>query len=111
MKTILATSAAAILAASAAQAAAQDIEPRSVVVSYADLDLRRPAGREALERRVAAAVRRVCSTPVPSRDLAMLDLSRRCRVKAMADARLKLAQVYDERSLAEAATTMAAAKP
>lgn len=35
--------------------------PPSVMVSYADLNLADPAGRETLNRRINAAVRRVCS--------------------------------------------------
>jgi UrcA family protein len=47
-----------LLAALAAPAGAQDA--RSVPVAYADLDLTKPEGIQALDHRIAAAVRAVC---------------------------------------------------
>ena len=68
MRTLAATICAATLVlhagvafAQAEQRARPDQGPTSVMVSYADLDLDDPAGRETLNRRIDAAVRRVCS--------------------------------------------------
>ncbi len=52
-------------------------EKISIAVPYGDLDLRSAAGREALDRRMAAAARLICDMP-ESRDLDRLRLQRRC---------------------------------
>jgi len=62
MKTRIALAAALALSGSAALAEDHD-DRASVRVSYADLDLSQAAGRAALERRVAGAVRRLCPAP------------------------------------------------
>jgi len=61
---ILPAFAAAILAGSAAPAMAE-VAP-SVVVSYKDLNLATPEGRQELETRISAAVNTVCARPTRS---------------------------------------------
>jgi len=105
MKTILAVSAAIMIASVAGHAGAQDGQ-RTVLVSYADLDLRQDAGRQALERRVGNAVDTVCS-PAPSAvDLTQMHDFQKCRSQAMVGAQQQLAQVYDGRALAQATITV-----
>ena len=58
MRSLIPVFAAAILAGSAAPALAEAAP--SVVVSYSDLNLTTPEGRQALETRIAVAVDTVC---------------------------------------------------
>ena len=102
MKTILAISAAAMIAGLAGHAAAQDAGPRSVNVSYADLDLTRDSGRAALERRISNAVTQVCAPQPASIDLTQMHYYEKCRTAAAGSARQQLAQLYDGRALAQA---------
>jgi UrcA family protein len=103
MKTIIAMSAAALIAGVATQAVAQDLgDARTVAVSYGDLDLTRASGREVLEHRIAGAVDKVCAGRPSSVDLTMLHYYEKCRSEAFAGARQQLAQVYDGRALAQA---------
>jgi UrcA family protein len=65
-RTIVAATGAAIVAstflfAAVAPAAASEVQVRSRAVSYADLDLAKPAGRATLDARIRAAARSVCS--------------------------------------------------
>lgn len=64
------------------------------VVSYGDLDLTRPSGRQTLSRRVADAVSRVCG-PTVSRPLAELAHQRACARTALEDARAQVARAVD----------------
>ena len=62
MKTIITFAALFAASLAAVPAAAQHTHSRSVAVSYADLDLRSEAGRDALDNRIRAAIREVCGT-------------------------------------------------
>jgi UrcA family protein len=76
-------------------------EPLSAKVSYADLDLSRANGRQALERRVDIAVGRVCpSRPLPN-ELRKQHTYRTCRATAWTGARQQLAAIYSSRQLAQ----------
>ena len=96
---------AAVAAVSPAAAGAAPIVVEaapSVAVSYADLDITAPAGRQTLERRVAGAAKRVCGT-APALNLRMFAAVTECREEAVASANLQI-----ERALA---TRFAAASP
>jgi UrcA family protein len=59
----------ATLAMTAQTATAADFEgPKQLLIQYADLDLTRPAGAQALFRRIHSAAKLVCS-PLASKDL------------------------------------------
>jgi UrcA family protein len=105
MKTILAVSAAIMIASVAGHAAAQDSQ-RTVRVSYADLDLGQAAGRQVLEHRIGNAVDKVCSPAPAGVDLTQTHDFQKCRGQAMAGARQQLAQIFDGRMLAEASITV-----
>jgi UrcA family protein len=64
--------------------AADDGLPKETV-SYADLDISKPAGAKALYRRIAAAARRVCSVN-SYQDLAMMKQESICTDKAIDNA-------------------------
>jgi UrcA family protein len=103
MNAIIAFAAAALVVAAAPATARTASDEVRVAVSYADLDLSRADGRAALERRVDAAVARVCpSRPLPQ-DLAAQAQYRQCHASALAGARRQLASVYDGRQFADAA--------
>jgi UrcA family protein len=79
MKTLLAIAAAAV-AFGAAPAPARDSAPVPAqirIVRYADLDLATQAGRSALDRRLAFAVREVCGSASDA-DLHGKNVVRRC---------------------------------
>jgi UrcA family protein len=82
---LIAAAAAASLAL-AAPAAAQD-EP-AVEVEIGDLDTSTPHGAAELQRRIAAAARRVCGSP-GSRTLAAIEHVMTCRDNAMRSARIR----------------------
>jgi len=105
MKTILAVSAAIMIASIAGHAGAQEGQ-RTVSVSYADLDLRQAAGRQVLEHRISNAVNKVCS-PAPSGiDLTQAHDFQTCRGQAMVGAQQQLAQLFDGRALAQASISV-----
>lgn len=112
MKTIIAMTAAALLTLAAGQAAAQaDQGPPKASVSYADLDLSRPAGRAVLERRISVAVARVCpAPPISPSELRNLQGYRKCKQIAWAGANQQLAVIYDGREFADSAIRVAGAK-
>jgi UrcA family protein len=60
MKTCLLTAAALLVATNPLHAQGREDAPSQVTVFYQDLDLTRPEGRAALDRRLRAAARRVC---------------------------------------------------
>lgn len=99
MKRVIAITA-ALFAAGAVQA--QPLESRTVRVSYADLDLSSVAGREALERRVGFAVKRVCPERPSPTEWAKMKIYKGCLDKAWAGVRPQLAAAYDSRHLAQA---------
>ena len=74
-----------ILAATASPAIAAPPAAQTRIVSYADLDLTRAAGRATLERRIDRAVRAVCGRAAPT-DLNGLDQVQLCRAETLADA-------------------------
>ena len=81
------------LIVTAAQAAAQQThiaaegDTLTEVVSYADLNLSSPAGRERLSARVARAASSVCSTQKGFEPLSQVMRERRCRSTALLNAR------------------------
>lgn len=84
---ILSVPAAALFIVAGATAANAD-EVRSRVVSYADLDLTKPAGAARLADRIRAAANTVCGA-ADARTLTDIAVSRRCVDAAMADAMKK----------------------
>jgi UrcA family protein len=74
---------AASVLAFAAPAAAGEVV--TVVVSFADLILASPAGRETLDGRIASAVTLVCGKPAPGSAQSFKTV-KDCRSDAMADA-------------------------
>lgn len=100
MRSLITVLSATILACSAAPAIAEDAP--SVVVTYKDLNLSAPEGRQALKTRIAAAVETVCggayrASVQQGRDLA------ECRTLTTAAAEQKA-----ERAIARAATVQVA---
>jgi UrcA family protein len=67
----------AIIAMLPLQANAQDVS-REVHVTYRDLDLATPAGRETLDRRLASAIKAVCPDATGSVDVGFKYEVRRC---------------------------------
>ncbi|MEM1196661.1 MAG: UrcA family protein [Pseudomonadota bacterium] len=57
---------------------AQSTDQARVVVPYADLDLKTPEGREALDRRLARAARDVCGAKPDLRNMRALSQYREC---------------------------------
>ena len=80
---------------------AQDEAP-SVRVSYEDLNLATEAGRARFDRRLAAAVRRVCPA-ADVRDLAASLVSRRCIAETHTNAKAMAAAAMKTRGVAVAA--------
>ncbi|WP_419813949.1 UrcA family protein [Glacieibacterium sp.] len=76
--------AATCLLGAVAPAAAHEADVRTQTVSYADLDLQRPADRARLEARIRAAARAVCSLNTTS-DFAR-SAEYRCTKRAVATA-------------------------
>lgn len=79
-------------------------------VSYADLDLSRPAGRSVLERRISVAIDRVCPSDADPGELRDHQVARNCRKTAWVGANQQLAAVYDGRKFADSAIRVAGAK-
>ncbi|HUH03949.1 MAG TPA: UrcA family protein [Kofleriaceae bacterium] len=77
-----------LLAASAFATATPALAEKKVtqVVSFADLDLRVPAGRQTLESRIAAAVVAVCGE-ARTRSAWEIKAVEKCRADAAADAK------------------------
>lgn len=102
MKTIIAMTAALVMGAGAAQAQGPS-DAISLVISYADLDLSQETGRKVLERRVSAAVNRVCpDTPLPQ-ELRKAHADRVCHRTATAGARQQMAAIFGGQQLAQSA--------
>lgn len=97
LKTFALAVAAAIAATFAGPTAfagpAPDAPAPSIRVSYADLNLKQPAGRATLEHRIGRAVWRLCRMPVPN-DITALSDYRGCRKAAWANSREQLASLY-----------------
>ena len=111
MKTIIAMTTAALLTLAAGQAAAQDAQAApKASVSYADLDLSRPAGRSVLERRISVAIDRVCPSAAYPGELRDHLTARNCRQTALAGANQQLAAIYDGRKFADSAIRVAGSK-
>ena len=91
---------AALAATIAAPAAAG--EP-SVTVAFGDLDLTTPAGKAALDKRIEAAVDKVCSL-ASRRDLAGWMAAEECKVLSLADAMEQLAALAPQANVALAAS-------
>lgn len=111
MKTFVAIASATLVAIVAGHAAAQDSDaPRSIAVSFADLDISHAKGRETLEHRVAMAADKVCAGRPSNLDLSRLHYYEACRVQAMAGANQQLAEAYQGRQLAQASITVGPGK-
>lgn len=70
------------------------LAPLSTTVHIGDIDRAAPAGRAALDRRIARAARQVC-TVLGDRSLIAEIQARKCRVVAIASAERQLAQGMD----------------
>jgi UrcA family protein len=79
----------AVFAAISVPSRAADMETRTTVVHYDDLDLRTRAGAATLERRIAGAVESVCRKPA-NRSLTEIAREASCRQAAVAEAQPKL---------------------
>lgn len=90
---------AAFSSAFAAVPAGDDVEVRRYAVRYADLDLATTAGRQTLDRRISAAVERVCGS-AEMRDLAAMAAVRQCRHAALKGAQPQLAQIMGRQPMA-----------
>lgn len=82
---ICAIAASGLVAIAPAYAAA-DIQPVSVKVSHADLNLATQSGRATLDQRLLAATSKVCGTS-QSADLATVVAVNKCRAQAIGSAR------------------------
>lgn len=91
------TFAAAALAVAASAAAAAASAPLSIGVSYRDLDLSSSEGRQALDKRIAVAARKVCPT-VDMHDLRGAMATKACIRIALASAQPQLAAVTARRA-------------
>lgn len=87
----LALVATAVTVAASAPASAEMFAPKSVTVSYADLDLATADGKGRLDGRIGRAAAMVCG--VSSRELAQERGIQACRTDAVADARAQIATV------------------
>ena len=95
MNATIAIASAALLVSVAGQAAAQTPSgPPTVSVSYAGIDLSHPSGRALLERRVAAAIERVCPDRPVLAQLRAGQAYDLCIKTATISARRQLASVY-----------------
>lgn len=103
-KPIFAVLAAPLVLGAASIAAPAAAEELSVVVKYGDLDLASPAGKATLDRRIAAAVEKVCS-PAERRDLRGWMAWEECKVLTLADAMEQLAAIAPPARVAIAAST------
>ena len=81
----LAAISAALLSAHAFAASRSD-EPMSVKVHYADLDLSKPAGAEALYGRIKVAARKVCQGPPNPLELHRYSIWNKCYTTAVTNA-------------------------
>ncbi len=105
MRTLTAIACAALFAAAAGQASAQDEANPAALrasASYADLDLTRAGGRATLERRIETAIERICPGRASPGELKTLPIGQKCRAQAWTGAQQQLAAVYDGRALAQA---------
>lgn len=102
--------AAALVVTVAGDAAAQADLPRTAAVSYADLDLSRPGGRQVLEQRIQAAISRVCADQPRPLDLDGTHMYQICRRQAWAGAKRQLAEIYRGAELAQASIGAAPAQ-
>jgi UrcA family protein len=97
-------------AAFAGAALAQDDDPISVKVSYADLNLAQPAGRAVLKQRIANATSVVCGGEPASADLAQLSVYDRCRDTAKANAERQVASILAGTSYADSSVKVVLAR-
>jgi UrcA family protein len=91
---------AALTVLTAAPAAAKEL---SVTVSFGDLDLTTRAGKVTLNKRIEAAVDKVCS-PLERRDLWGTWAAEECRALTLADAMEQLAAIDPPADVALAAS-------
>ncbi len=86
LKLLCVCGAVAISASLVVPTVTQAQEPRSVTVSYADLNLANDAGASILEKRIGNAARIVCEIE-DSRQMPLAQATLLCRNQAVADAR------------------------
>ena len=86
LKPISAAAAMLIAAAVVAPTVSQAETPRSMRVSYADLNLGAAQGQQALHYRVAGAARTVCDLGETSRELKLAQITALCRNETIANA-------------------------
>lgn len=98
-KSIVTVLAALAVSAAATPAAAEEFERASVVVSFADLDLTKPAGVATLQSRIRTAVNQVCSKVEP-RILRGQIAWEQCKADSLADAMEQLAALTPAPNLA-----------
>jgi UrcA family protein len=105
---LLAVAAAAVVAPSTSFAQSEAPSER---VAYRDLNLATTLGRARFERRIAAAVKRVCPA-ADIRDLASMRVSRRCAAETHAGLKQAVASVLkaQEVALASGPSTMLTAQ-
>lgn len=109
MKTFIAIASAALLCAAADSAYAQlNSDVPTARISYADLDLSRPAGRQILEQRVSGAIKRMCPARPAPQELMKMRQRRECHQTAWAGANRQLAQIYGGRHLADGSVLLQA---
>jgi UrcA family protein len=103
MKTTLALTLTVLIAVlPGAGAFAQPGGAPRVAVSYADLDLAKPGDRQVLQRRIAAAVDRVCPARAAPTELARARIYTMCRDQTLAETSQQLAVVYAQHELSPA---------
>jgi UrcA family protein len=98
-KSIVTVLAALAVSAAATPAAAEEFERASVTVSFADLDLTKPAGVATLQSRIRTAVKQVCSKVEP-RLLRGQIAWEQCKADSLADAMEQLAALTPAPNLA-----------
>jgi UrcA family protein len=93
MKILIAIAGAAALQVTSVQAQLLS-DTYTVKVGYADLDMNRASGRAALERRVRAAIERVCGPPPAPPQLRQSWRYRACKIVAWDGVQPQLAEMY-----------------
>lgn len=91
----------ALMTSTAPATAAEPVQPPSMRVSYADLNIATPEGREALEKRVNLAIRQVCGGFVPASDLQKWAQFRQCQKVARQSTGVQIAVAVAKRGEAQ----------
>lgn len=94
MLKVTAITTAALVFLSAGHAAAEADPPATATVSFADLDLTKVSGREALQHRIEAAAARVCAEDASALSREAMYNYGLCRDLARAGAKRQVAAAY-----------------